>query len=309
MSIKNIHRNFNGIDTPSNIYRYVNGEKKQSKKVYKVINKKLVKVWDITEDKYISKIYIAQTPKITWYQIGEIYDLTGLIVKAKWSDGTETDITEEKEIKEQLPTGEVVFSGLSPGTYNYSKYVDISYSTSAGIKKTRLTLTINPYFFDITCVFNEENGAMLVPTLFFDDEDPTATYWYDVNTSTTTQSTNFTNLFTYQYPQSTSGRRIRISNCNATNVNALPFNLTGGYKVNSIQVGHYIKRIEKNAFQNVTDSIVLYLPRTVEYIGTGAFSNIGSNSKVYIHRGCTVETGAFPDGCDITFYDRENDIH
>lgn len=266
-----------------------------------------VKVWDITQDKYISRIYIAQTPTILWYQIGETYDLTGLVVKAVWSDGTETDITEE--IKEQLPSGEVTYSGLSSGTYDYKKYVDIEYTTTAGIKKTRLTLTVNPYYFDITCVFNEENGASLIPTLFFDDDNPQATYWYDVTTSTTTQSTTFTDLFTYQYPQSISGRRIRISNCNATNVNALPFNLTGGYKVNSIQVGHYIKRIEKNAFQNVTDSIVLYLPRTVEFVGSGAFSSIGSNSKVYIHRGCTVESGAFPDSCDITYYDMENDIH
>lgn len=294
---------------PKNIYVATDKDKySKVKKAWRAISStKYVKVWDITQDKYISKIYIAQTPTILWYQIGETYDMTGLVVKAVWSDGTETDITEE--IKEQLPVGEVTYSGLSSGTYDYSKYVDISYSTSAGIKKTRLTLTVNPYYFDITCVFNEENGAMLVPTLFFDDEDPTATYWYDVNTSTTTQSTTFTNLFTYQYTQSTSGRRIRISNCNATNVNALPFNITGGYKVNMMQIGYYIRRIEKNAFQSITDSIVLYLPRTVEYIGTGAFSNIGSNSKVYIHRGCTVESGAFPDGCDITFYDRENDIY
>lgn len=187
--------------------------------------------------------------------------------------------------------------------------MDIEYTTTAGIKKTRLTLTINPYFFDITCVFNEENGASLIPTLFFNDDSPSATYWYDVTTSTTTQSTTFTNLFMYQYPQSTSGRRIRISNCNATNVTALPFNITGGYKINMVQLGYYIKRIEKSAFQSITDSIVLYLPRTVEYVGTGAFSNIGSNSKVYIYSATTVETGAFPDVCDITFYDKENDIH
>lgn len=304
--MKHIYRG--STTPPKNIYRLVDDKPVKIKKAWRAISStEYVKVWDITQDKYISKIYIAQNPTILWYQIGETYDMTGLVVKAVWSDGTETDITEE--INDQLPTGEIVFSGLSPGTYNYSKYVDISYSTSAGIKKTRLTLTINPYFFDITCVFNEENGAMLVPTLFFDDEDPTATYWYDVNTSTTTQSTTFTDLFTYQYPQSTSGRRIRISNCNATNVNALPFNLTGGYKINMVQIGYYIRRIEKNAFQSITDSIVLYLPRTVEYIGTGAFSNIGSNSKVYIHRGCTVEVEAFPDVCDITFYDRENDIH
>ena len=305
--MKHIYRD-GSTTPPKNIYRCVDGQPVKVRKAWRAISStEYVKVWDITQDKYISKIYIAQTPKITWYQIGETYDLTGLIVKAKWSDGTETDITEE--INDQLPTGEVVFSGLSPGTYNYSKYVDISYSTSAGIKKTRLTLTINPYFFDITCVFNEENGASLIPTLFFDDDNPQATYWYDVTTSTTTQSTTFTDLFTYQYPQSTSGRRIRISNCNATNVNALPFNITGGYKVNMMQIGYYIRRIEKNAFQNVTDSIVLYLPRTVEFVGSGAFSSIGSNSKVYIHRGCTVESGAFPDSCDITYYDRENDIH
>ena len=305
--MKHIYRD-SSTTPPKNIYRCVDGQPVKVRKAWRAISStEYVKVWDITEEKYISRIYIAQTPTILWYQIGETYDMTGLVVKAVWSDGTETDITEE--IKEQLPTGEVMYNGLSSGTYNYKKYVDIEYTTTAGIKKTRLTLTINPYYFDITCVFNEENGATLIPTLFFDDTDPLATYWYDVTTSTTTQSTNFTNLFTYQYPQLTSGRRIRISNCNATNVNALPFNITGGYKVNMMQIGYYIRRIEKNAFQNVTDNIILYLPRTVEFIGSGAFGSIGSRSKVFIPRGCNVESGAFPDSCDITYYDRENDIH
>lgn len=116
--MKHIYRG--STTPPKNIYRLVDDKPVKIKKAWRAISStEYVKVWDITEDKYISKIYIAQTPKITWYQIGEIYDLTGLIVKAKWSDGTETDITEEKEIKDQLPAGEVVYTGLSSGTYDY----------------------------------------------------------------------------------------------------------------------------------------------------------------------------------------------
>lgn len=47
MSIKNIKRAFNNSDTPTDIYRLVNGEKKLIKRVYKVINGEPVIVWDI----------------------------------------------------------------------------------------------------------------------------------------------------------------------------------------------------------------------------------------------------------------------
>ena len=138
--MKHIYRG--STTPPKNIYRLVDDKPVKIKTAWRAISStEYVKVWDISQDKYVSRIYIAQNPTILWYQIGEAYDLTGLVVKAVWSDGTETDITEE--INDQLPTGEVTYSGLSSETYNYSKYVDISYSTKAGIKKTRLTLTVN----------------------------------------------------------------------------------------------------------------------------------------------------------------------
>lgn len=47
MSIKNIHRNFDNQDTPKDIYRIINGEKKLIKRIYKIIDEKPVIVWDI----------------------------------------------------------------------------------------------------------------------------------------------------------------------------------------------------------------------------------------------------------------------
>lgn len=307
--MKHIYSTTDG-NPPKNIYIATDNNRfSKVKKAWRALSStKYVKVWDITEDKWITKIYIAQKPKILWYQIGECYDISGLVVKAVWSDGVETDITDE--IQNQLPVGIVSYSELASGTYVYTKRVTINYETSAGTKTTWFDLTINPYYFDMNCVFNQENGATLVPTLFFDNEEnPQAIYYYDIITSTTNyQSTNFTKLFIYTYPKSVSARRIRITNCNAKNINKIPF-ITKNVKYTSIQIGYYLERIEKNAFSSILDSITLYIPRTVKFIGTGAFANIDVTSQVYVPDSCEIETGAFPETLKIVRYERENDFH
>lgn len=45
--------------------------------------------------KELQSIYISQAPAKTAYTAGEIFDPTGMGVVAKWSDGTETDVTQE----------------------------------------------------------------------------------------------------------------------------------------------------------------------------------------------------------------------
>lgn len=45
--------------------------------------------------KELQSIYISQAPAKTAYAAGEVFDPTGMAVVAKWSDGTETDVTQE----------------------------------------------------------------------------------------------------------------------------------------------------------------------------------------------------------------------
>ena len=45
--------------------------------------------------KELSSIYISQAPSKVTYTAGESFDPAGIVVMAKWSDGSETDVTQE----------------------------------------------------------------------------------------------------------------------------------------------------------------------------------------------------------------------
>lgn len=76
----------------------------------------------VTEPKKLTSISISSPPSKTTYTEGEKYNASGMIVKAKWSDGTESDVTNSVT----YPTGV-----LTKGTTN----VTIQY-TADGITKT-----------------------------------------------------------------------------------------------------------------------------------------------------------------------------
>lgn len=85
MSIRNIHRNFDNQDTPNEIYRIVNGEKKLIKRVYKVISGKPVIVWDIGENITILRGWITENNAIS--MLGLTCYIETMIFPSMSSDG------------------------------------------------------------------------------------------------------------------------------------------------------------------------------------------------------------------------------
>lgn len=59
MAIRNIHRNFNNTNTPTNIYRMIDGKMRQIKRVYRIIEGKPVIVWDLDSNEMIIEGYCS----------------------------------------------------------------------------------------------------------------------------------------------------------------------------------------------------------------------------------------------------------
>lgn len=89
-----------------------------------------ITVADIT----LSSIYVSSAPTTTSYTEGDLLDLSGMVVKAVWSNGTETDVTSS-----------VTTSPTDGATLNTTiSSVSISYTSGGVTKTTSQAITVSP---------------------------------------------------------------------------------------------------------------------------------------------------------------------
>lgn len=168
MSIKNIHRNFKNVATPSNIYRYVNGEKKQSKKIYKVIDNKLVKVWDILEvsdNRLVVEGYCSGYYQFKYTLAWLTY--SGYTIKVPNIQDVESCTWSNFTIQDNI-TGIIDWGDGSTENYNSNTdYTHDYFNNACEYFQKNYNSQYGSVYFKITITFDKEITAIINPSFFY----------------------------------------------------------------------------------------------------------------------------------------------